>query len=407
MTRKKQVRTVIFDTVKNQKGLSLGIVSAVIGAVVFALIPPLILADIVDSITAGTDAAFARILLYFAMLALTGFTESARESLLVVFGQKITHALRSSLMDKFTHLTADNMTKQEPGTLVSRFVGDVDTVETLFSSGIISMFADACRIISILVVIWFQNRGLAIVLLVLLPFLFCFTRHVQKNMLAAQIENRKAVGRASGHVPETLHNIRTIHCLGKEKYMEKRYDTYINESYRAMEKTNFYDAVYSPVILITNAVVVAVVMLLSASGNTTVLTLFGMSAGTAVAVINYISQIFTPVESLGMEIQTIQSAIAGIHRINEFFALEEKQIVEKDSETVAEECVEQMAGGHSENKTADVPFVEFRDVTFGYDEHVVLDHLNLKVMDAEQVTLAGRTGAGKRFWIFSESASEF
>ena len=170
MTRKKQVRTVIFDTVKKQKGLSLGIVSAVIGAVVFALIPPLILADIVDSITAGTDAAFAGILLYFAMLALTGFTESARESLLVVFGQKITHALRSSLMDKFTHLTADNMTKQEPGTLVSRFVGDVDTVETLFSSGIISMFADACRIISILVVIRFQNRGLAIVLLVLLPF---------------------------------------------------------------------------------------------------------------------------------------------------------------------------------------------------------------------------------------------
>lgn len=86
------------------------------------------------------------------------------------------------------------------------------------------MFADACRIISILVVIWFQNRGLAIVLLVLLPFLFCFTRHVQKNILAAQIENRKAVGRASGHVPETLHNIRTIHCLGKEKYMEKRYE---------------------------------------------------------------------------------------------------------------------------------------------------------------------------------------
>ena len=384
MTRKKQVRTVIFDTVKKQKGLSLGIVSTVIGAVVFALIPPLILADIVDSITAGTDAAFARILLYFAMLALTGFTESARESLLVVFGQKITHALRSSLMDKFTHLTADNMTKQEPGTLVSRFVGDVDTVETLFSSGIISMFADACRIISILVVIWFQNRGLAIVLLVLLPFLFCFTRHVQKNILAAQIENRKAVGRASGHVPETLHNIRTIHCLGKEKYMEKRYDTYINESYRAMEKTNFYDAVYSPVILITNAVVVAVVMLLSASGNTTVLTLFGMSAGTAVAVINYISQIFTPVESLGMKIQTIQSALAGIHRINEFFALEE------NPDTVPTHEPKTITA-----RSESVPFVEFRDVTFGYDKRVVLDHLSFKVMDGDQVTLTGRTGAGK------------
>ena len=321
---KRQVKTVIWQTVKKQKWLSLGIVLAVVGAVVTALIPPLILARIVDTITGGNKAAVYILVLYFAMLALTGFMESAREGLLTVFGQKITHALRSSLMEKFVSLTSDNLTRQEPGTLVSRFVGDVDTVENLFTSGIISMFADACKIISILVVIWFENKGLTVVLLVMLPFLFGFTRHVQKNMLTAQIENRKAVGRASGHVPETLHNIRTIHCLAREKYMEERYDTYIGESYQAMERTNFYDAVYSPVILILNAIVVAVVMLLSASGNQSVLTFFGMSAGTAVAVINYISQIFTPVESLGMEIQTIQSAVAGIHRINEFLVLEEK-----------------------------------------------------------------------------------
>ena len=223
------------------------------------------------------------VLSYFGMLALTGLAESLREGFLTVFGQKITHALRSSLMDKFTRLTADELNKQEPGTLVSRFVGDVDMVENLFTSGIISMFADACRIISILAVIWFQNRGLALVFVILLPALFGFTRFVQKRMLAAQLENRKAVGRASAFVPESLHNIRTIHCLGKENYMEKRYDQYIGESYRAMEKTNFYDAGYSPVILVLNAIVVAVVMALSASGNPKVLSLFGMSAGTAVA----------------------------------------------------------------------------------------------------------------------------
>ena len=105
--------------------------------------------------------------------------------------------------------------------------------------------------------------------------------------------------------------------------MQERYDAYISESYEAMERTNFYDAIYSPSILILNTAVVAFVMLLSASGNRTVMTFFGMSAGTAVAVINYISQVFSPVESLGMEIQTIQSAVAGIHRINEFFELEE------------------------------------------------------------------------------------
>ena len=401
--KKNQVKNVIWKTVLQQKWLSIGIVLAVIGAVVTALIPPLVLAKIVDTITAGKNVVFWSILLYFVMLALTGIMESAMEGLLTVFGQKITHALRSSLMEKFGRLTSDNLTGLEPGTLVSRFVGDVDTVENLFTSGIISMFADACKIISILVVIWFENKGLMVVLFVILPFLFWFTRHVQKNMLAAQIENRKAVGRASGYVPETLHNIRTIHNLAREKYMEKRYDTYIGESYAAMERTNFYDAVYSPVILILNAVVVAAVMLLSASGNRTVLTFFGMSAGTAVAVTNYISQIFTPVESLGMEIQTIQSAVAGIHRINEFFGLEEKKdgLQEVKELSVADKGVSESAkdavavnvvGKSGEDE---VPFVEFQNVTFGYNEHVVLEHLNFKVMDTDQVTLLGRTGAGK------------
>lgn len=378
----RSVFEVIRRTVLKQKILSMGIVLAVVGAIVTALLPPWILGSIVDSITGGNNVPVTLIVLYFAFTVLTGLTESLRESLLTVFGQKITHALRGSLMEKYTRLTAQELTKQEPGTVVSRFVGDVDTVENLFTSGIISMFADACKIVSILAVIWMKNRGLALVLLVLLPFLYWFTRTVQKNMLKAQIENRQAVGRASGHVPETLHNIRTIHTLGKERYMEKRYDEYIAESYRAVDRTNFYDAIYSPVILILNAVVVAVVMLFSASGNTKVLTLFGMSAGTAVAVINYISQIFTPVESLGMEIQTIQSAIAGVHRINEFYALEElpehKIIVEEEHE-----------------KTAKSAFVELQHVDFGYDDREILHDLSFAVRTGEQVTLSGRTGAGK------------
>lgn len=380
----KNVRSVIRQTVTGYAGLSLGIVLAVAGAIVTALLPPWILGSIVDTITAGNAVPVALVILYFAFTVLTGLTESLREGLLTVFGQKITHALRGSMMEKYTNLTAGELTKQEPGTIVSRFVGDVDTVENLFTSGIISMFADACKIISILVVIWLKNRGLAIVLLILLPFLYWFTRTVQKNMLKAQIENRRAVGRASGHVPETLHNIRTIHTLGKERYMEQRYDEYIAESYRAVDCTNFYDAIYSPVILILNAIVVAVVMLFSASGNAKVLTLFGMSAGTAVAVINYISQIFTPVESLGMEIQTIQSAVAGVHRINEFYALEElpERVRNLETPVVTEE---------------ETPFVELQNVTFAYedDSRKILHHLSFKVYPGEQVTLSGRTGAGK------------
>ena len=378
------VVSIILHTIIKRKWLSLGIIISVCGAVITALYPPLVLGKIVDTLTTGSQMPVYLVFLYMAFTVIAGLMEATREGLLTVFGQKITHALRSGLMEHFVRLSTDSLNKQEPGAVVSRFVGDVDTVENLFTSGIVSMFADACKIISILAVIWFRNKGLATVLMVLLPFLFWFTRHIQNNMLDAQLKNRRAVSRASGHVPETLHNIRTIHNLGKEKYMEKRYDEYISDSYKAMEKTNFYDAVYSPVILILNAVVVAVVMLFSASGNAKVLTLFGMSAGTAVAVINYISQIFSPVESLGMEIQTIQSAIAGVRRINEFFEL---PVLDNNEELQAEKTFD------SKN---DTPYVQFNDVTFGYEaDHTVIADKTFVVNRGEQVTLSGRTGAGK------------
>ena len=383
--KNKSVGRVILNIIKEKWLLTAGIVITVVGAIVTTLFPPLILAGIIDTVTSGTMPAFYMIIMYFGFLLVTGLMESARETFLTVFGQKITHSLRSALMDKYSCLTTSGLTSQEPGTVVSRFVGDADTVENLFTSGIISMFADACKIISIAAVIWFKNIGLSIVLLVILPFLFVFTRIIQKNMLAAQIENRRAVGRASGHVPETLHNIRTIHTLGKENYMAQRYDEYICESYTAIEKNNFYDALYSPVILILNAIVVAVVMLFSASDNQSVLTFFGMSAGTAVAVINYISQIFAPVENLGMEIQTIQSAIAGVHRINEFFELDEFSV--KKDLYIAENTA--MAAD------SDV-LVDFINVTFSFDDDKnVVENLSFSIKKGEQVTLSGRTGAGK------------
>lgn len=394
------VGSIILHTTIKKKWLSLGIITAVCGAVITALYPPLVLGRIVDTLAAGCQVPLYLIFLYMVFTVITGLMEAAREGLLTVFGQKITHALRSGLMEHFTRLTADSLNRQEPGAVVSRFVGDVDTVENLFTSGIVSMFADTCKIISILAVIWFRNKGLAILLLILLPFIFWFTRYVQRNMLEAQLRNRRAVSKASGHVPETLRNIRTIHNLGKEKYMEKKYDEYIGDSYKAMEKTNFYDAIYSPVILILNAVVVAVVMLFSASGNAKALSLFGMSAGTAVAVINYISQIFAPVESLGMEIQTIQSAIAGVRRINEFFALPTLPAIEAVNADINVVLETQTANvNNSEGLKAgkaSTPYVQFNNVTFGYEaDHIIIKDKSFNVDMGEQVTLQGRTGAGK------------
>ena len=356
--------------------LTAGTLLCVAASVGASLLPPLLLGRVIDRLTGGLPLSALAVLLYFGSLALEGVLSSAQESLLVLFGQKMTHALRSEMSRKLALLPAGTLAGQNPGEVAARFSGDVDTVEALFTSGIISMAADACRILSIMAVIAVKNTGLALILLLVLPLFAVFTRHVQKRMLAAQLDNRRAVAAVSGQVPETLHNIRTIRALALEGYTERQYDRRIGESYAAVERTNFYDAIYSPVVLILNAAVVGVVMLLSASGKAEILTLFGMSVGTSVTVIHYISRIFTPIESLGMEIQTIQSAMAGVKRIDAFLAQPERTIPEERESAVRGDIV-------------------LSHVTFGYGEKSVLTDFSMTVKQGEQVTLVGRTGAGK------------
>lgn len=400
--------------------LPIALVITVVGAVVTALVPPLILENIVDGLTAENPMPIAQAFSYFGVTALAGLLESTRESLLIVFGQKLTHGLRSQMCEKLSQLSADALSKMDAGTIASRFVGDVDTLETLFTSGIISMFADACTMIGIYAVLWQKNRGLAITLLAILPLIALFTRHVQKKMLAAQMDSRKAAARTSGLVPETIHCIRMIHVFGKEGFMRKRYDRTLQEGYAAMERTNFYDALYSPVILITDALVTGVVMLLSASSGPEVRMFFGMSVGTAVAVISYISRIFSPIESIGMEIQTIQEALAGAKRVGEFLELPtrletsedagEKAMTELGKASAASGSDYAVAAGSGcaaaagsdraavaePAKSPAVACISLEDVSFGYEEEkMVLKHLSFEIKTGEQVTMTGRTGAGK------------
>ena len=152
------VRSVVRGTVRRQPLLCTALVLAVAGAVAASLLPPLVLGRVVDHLTARQAVPFALALGYFGLLALSGGLESLRESLLTVFGQRMTHALRSAMCAKLDKLPAEAFVNQESGAAVSRFVGDVDTVEELFTSGIISMFADACRLCGILAGIFAEPR---------------------------------------------------------------------------------------------------------------------------------------------------------------------------------------------------------------------------------------------------------
>ena len=379
-------------------------------SVITALIPPVILGRIVDRLSRAQDISLLMILSYFSLILISGVFESGRESLLVIFGQKVTHTLRSALCAKLKRLPADCFVKTQPGVTASRFVGDVDTVEELFTSGIISMFADLCKVVSLFVMIFLRSKGLALVLGFVLPLIFVFTRTVQKRMLRAQIDNRAAQGRVTAMVPETIHSIRTIHTLGCEDFMRKRYSSGVLQSYQAVEKTNFYDAVYSPVINIISAAVIALIYLLAASGSHSVQAFFGMSVGGAVTIVSWVSQIFAPLDSIGMEIQTIQSAAAGVHRIDEFLAQPERPAKEEAPQAAAGSAEGAgMARAATGAAAAEMPAPEadagagkntaailLSHVTFRYaDGEDVLRDLSLRVNKGERVYLSGRTGAGK------------
>ena len=377
-----KISRIFFRELKRSWPLTLALLAAVAGAVLLGLTPPLVLEQAVNGLTEGKGIPLSLALLYFGTLALAGVFDSGKEFLLTVLGQKLTRALRSAMCAKLSCLPASWFAGREPGAVASRFVGDVDTVESLFSSGIVSMAVDVCKVLSILAVIFVKSRGLGILMLMVTPLLLWMTRTFQKRMLASQLQNRAAVSRVSHHVPETIHCIRMVHTLRKERYMADRYDSAIQDSYQAMEKSNFYDSIYSPIVLIVSALVVAVMMVCASLGGG-MQELFGMSVGTAVAVIAYVGKVFGPLESIGMEIQSVQSAVAGVRRIREFLSEPEEK------PTDASLTLDAL-------RRSGKPAVEVTDVTFSYDgKRDVLRNCAFTVKEGESVTLTGRTGAGK------------
>ena len=380
MKHEKSLGAVLRRVVAASTAASILTVLVIALAVVTALFPPLVLERVVNDLTAGRVVALSLALSYLGFIALSGLLESGQNVMITVFGQKVTHGLRSALCAKLRRLPAAYFTSHEAGKIASRFVNDVDTVDSLFTDGIISMFADGCKVVSILIVIFYKSKGLGFLMLLVTPLLFAMTRLFQKRMLKAQLENRVAVSKVNNHVPETIRNIRMIHVLLREKYMEQRYDDYISESYRATDKSNLYDSIYSPIVIFVSSCVIAVMMVCAAMGGG-IREFFGISVGTAVAIIAYVGKVFEPLESLGMEIQNIQSAVAGVKRIDEFLAEPEREMP-NDSD--------------AEGTLSAAPLVRFDHVRFGYGgDSDVLRDLSFSVSKGEAVTFVGRPGAGK------------
>ncbi len=382
MNKTNSLNSVVYKIIVGFKGMTFLTVIIIAGTIAAALFPPLILERIINCLTAQQQVPLYFALAYFGLLALSGLLESGQNIIITKFGQKVIHGIRSEMCAKLQRLPIAYFTRNEPGKITSQFVNDVDAVDSMFTNGIISMFADVFKVLSILVIIFYKSKGLGFMMILITPLMFAMTRMFQKRMLKSQLANRIAISKVNNHVPETIGNIRMIHTLFRQKYMEQKYDDYIEESYRATDKSNLYDSIYSPIVIFISACIIAIMMIFAALGGW-VQQFFGITVGTAVAIIAYVSKVFEPLENIGMEIQNIQSAVAGVKRINEF--LQEPERKKTDSSITS-----------IEHASCTSPYILFDRVSFRYDnKNTVFSNLCFSLKSGESVTFIGRTGAGK------------
>lgn len=369
---------IIQNSIKKNKSLFVILLCSIVITLVLTLLPPLILEKGINELVQNKEISFYLALMYFMILVFVGISESIRESSITIFGEKVLHELRSEMSKKISRIESSYLINHDAGEIATIFVTDVDTIETLFNEGVISMVIDMCSVISIIIVVFMKSVGLGILLCLASPLLMIFTRITQQRMLKSQIENREAIAKAGEIIPETLKNKRVIHNIDGEIFMENKYDANISKSYKAIQKSNFYDSIYSPVVLVFNAIIIAIVMILSTTNNPFSY-LFNMSVGTATALISYVNKVFKPLESIGMEIQNVQTAVAGITRINALF--HEREMTQNHT-----------VNHFDKNKLV----VSVNNITFGYDKNqAILKDYSLEVKHNETVTITGRTGAGK------------
>jgi|LSQX01.2.fsa_nt_gb ATP-binding cassette subfamily B protein len=376
------IKKAIVRVIKNNIGISVLLVFSIIGVVVTSLIPPQILKYIIDHtlVTRSSDKLLILAIVYMGVLLFIGIFDFVKEAILTVLGQKITKEIRIEMMEKLERINAKFFSSNSSGTVVSRFTNDVDAINSLFTNGIIGMLVDCFKIIGIVISIWMFSSKLGFVILLQLPAIYGITRLFQKRMLKAQIENRILIGRVNNHISESLKNIQMIKSFSKESYMEENYKRCLFDNYKTVEKVNFYDSIYSPFIQITRAVSIAFIVVLSSKQ----LNYLGISLGMVAASIELISNLFAPIENLGMELQNIQQAISGIKRVNDFYSETEDDI--KKNELRVENII----------PDREEVSLSFNNISFQYEEGAdILKNIRFNLKSNEKVTFVGRTGVGK------------
>jgi len=290
--------------------------------------------------------------------------------------QNVIRDIRERLYHKLIYFKTSFFDKTAIGNLVTRAVGDVETIATVYTDGFLMVFGDVLKVVFVLVAMFQVNVQLSYIGLAILPIMLVITRFFQKKLKKAFADERAWTSTQNSFVQERLSGMSLIQVFNRQEAEFKKFDQININLKAALLKTVFYFSLFFPVVELISSVFIGLILFMAGFNA-----LQGHNAtpGAILAFIQFINMLIRPLRQIADRFNNIQRGLVGAERVlgimDEENAMPNNGTIKKD---------------HIEGK------IEFRNVHFSYDEkQEVLKGVNFKVNSGETVAIVGATGAGK------------
>ena len=349
-----------------------------LGTSVADLAGPYIVKTAIDSYVLTREASgLLAACVFYTVALLFGFAfRYAQTYVTGVLGQLVMYDLRTQLFRHVQRLSLGFYDRNPVGRLVTRLTNDVDALNEMITSGVVSTVGDAFTLVGIAVLLFWLDWRLALITFLVLPLLIWITARLQKAMRAAYRAVRVRLARINAYIAENVSGMQVVQLFNRERRNMEAFDT-LNRDYKdAAMRSLYYFAIFFPIVGLVSAL--AAGLILWYGGGRVIAG--ALTLGSLVAFLQYIERFFLPIRDIAEKYNTFQSAMAASERI--FALLDEPETVRDRPAPVS---LGRVRGD-----------VEFDHVWFAYnDEEWVLKDLSFQVRAGESVAFVGATGAGK------------
>ncbi|MEZ8962088.1 ABC transporter ATP-binding protein [Vibrio cyclitrophicus] len=373
-----------FKFAKKYKGSAiLGIAMLPLSVITSLLFPWLIIQVIDVQLSHGDMDGLLEYVFYLVVVLVASYVVDTTYSYnLRKTGQYTITDMRSVLFARVLKLPRSYFDNTPIGVTLSRLTSDLETIGETFVQSVVGLVKDSINTIALLVMMFFIDWQLTLIVLVIMPPVMYLTVYVRNRLRALYKVTRSTLARGIGFLQEVLFGMKTVQMYRAEEQVEKRYQGYTDQFLRAQKKINKYDAILFSFISGITSVSIAIMIWY---GSEQVIE-GALTLGVLIAFINTLEKVFVPIRDFTSQIASIQSSFAAFDHIEELFV-----------EPTEEEGRNLLPSNKVEKQLEQFVSLEFKNVSFRYkdDSPYVLKNVSFVLQKGHQIALVGSTGSGK------------